>query len=113
MWSNPELYEYVIVLITVGPVIVTRPQTQNVTAGQSFTLTCNATGYPVPSIEWTLNGKPYVIRNYSDTTINATGLSYNASVLEVSNATINDTGVYQCIATNVVSSDTQDAIVQS
>ena len=109
------MYEYVIVLITVGPVIVTIPQTQNVTAGQSFTLTCNATGKPVPNIEWTLNGVPYVIRNYSDTTINVTGLSYNASVLKVSNATINDTGIYQCIATNVVSRDTVDAnvIVQS
>ena len=108
------MYEYVIVLITVGPVIVTSPQTQNVTAGQSFTLTCIATGNPVPNIEWTLNGVPYV-RNYSDTTIIVTGVSYNASVLEVSNATVNDTGIYQCIATNVVSSDTKDVnvIVQS
>ena len=96
--------------ITVGPVIVTSPQTQNVTAGQSFTLTCNATGYPVPSIEWTLNGTSYVIKNSSATTVNATEeLSFIVSVLEVSNAMINDTGMYQCKATNVVNNDTQNA----
>ena len=92
--------------------IVTSPQTQNVTAGQSFSLTCNATGNPVPNIEWKLNGASNGIRNSSETTINTIeGLSFNTSVLEVSNATINDTGIYQCIATNVVSNDTQDANV--
>ena len=106
------MYEYDIVFITVGPVIVTSPQTQNVLAGQSFTLTCNATGYPVPSIKWILNGASYVIRNSSATTINTTeGLPFNTSVLEVSYAMINDTGIYQCIATNVVSNDTRDANV--
>ena len=99
-------------LITVGPMIVTSLQTQNVTAGQSFTLTCNATGNPVPNIEWTLNGASIGIRNSSETTIKVIeGLSSNTSVLEFSNATINDTGIYQCIATNVASNDTQDANV--
>ena len=98
--------------ITVGPMIVTSPQTQNVTAGKSFTLTCNATGNPVPNIEWTLNGASIGIRNSSETTIKIIeGLSSNTSVLEVSYATINDTGIYQCIATNIVSNDTQDANV--
>ena len=92
--------------------IVTSPQTQNVTAGQPFNLTCNATGNPVPNIEWTLNGASNGIRNSSEITINKIeGLSSNTSVLEVSKATINDTGIYQCIATNVVSNDTQDANV--
>ena len=106
------LYEYVIVFITVGPVILTSPQTQNVIAGQSFTLTCNATGNPVPYIEWTLNRASNGIRNSSETTIKVIeGLSSNTSVLEFSNAMINDTGIYQCIATNIVSNDTQDANV--
>ena len=102
----------VIMLITVATVIVTGPQTQNVTAGQSFILTCNATGYPVPSIEWTLNGTSYVTRNPLVSTITPTeGLWSNASVLEVNVSMINDTGIYQCIATNVVNTDTQDANV--
>ena len=98
--------------IAVATVIVTGPQTRNVTAGDSFTLTCNATGYPVPSIEWTLNGTSYVIRNSSVTIITVVeGLRSNTSVLTVSNAMTNDTGIYQCIATNVVNNDTQDANV--
>ena len=102
--------------VTVAPVIVTGPKTQNIIAGKSFLLTCNATGYPVPSIQWTLNGTSFVIRNSSIATITSTkGLQSNSSVLMVNNSMVNDTGIYQCIATNVVNNDTQDAyvIVQS
>ena len=102
--------------ITVATVIVTGPQTQNVTAGSSFMLTCNATGYPVPSIEWTLNGTSYIIRDSSVTTITVTeGLRSNTSVITVTNAMTNDTGVYECVATNRVDTDMQNTtvIVQS
>ena len=97
--------------ITVATVIVTGPQTQNVTAGQSFILTCNATGYPVPSIEWTLNGTSYIIDPSVATITPMERLRSNTSLLAVSNAMVNDTGIYQCIATNVVNTDTQDANV--
>ena len=98
--------------IAVATVIVTSPQTQNVTAGESFMLICNATGYPVPSIEWRLNGTSYIIRDSSITTITLTeGLRSNTSNITVSNATTNDTGMYECVATNVENTDTQDAIV--
>ena len=102
-------------LVTVATVIVTGPQTQNVIAGQSFILTCNATGYPVPSIEWTLNGTSYIIYpSYIIISI-IEGLRSNTTVLVVSDAMVNDTGIYQCIATNVVNTNIQDAnvIVQS
>ena len=103
--------ECIVVFIAVGVVIVTGPQTQNVTAGQSFTLSCNATGYPVPNVEWTLNGTSYII-NVLVTTITLTeGLRSNTSVLVVNNAITNDTGIYRCIATNVVNNDVQDANV--
>ena len=97
--------------LAVATVIVTGPQTQNVTAGQSFNLICNATGYPVPSIEWTLNGTSYIIDPSVATITPTERLRSNYSVLLVSNATVNDTGIYQCIATNVVNTDTQEATV--
>ena len=101
-----------IVFITVATMIVTSAQTQNVTAGQPFMLICNATGYPVPSIEWALNGMPYVIRNSTVTTITLTeGIHSNTSVITVINAITNDTGIYECVATNIVNTDTQDANV--
>ena len=90
---------------------MTSPQTQNVTAGQSFTVTCNATGYPIPSIEWTLNGTFYFIESPVTTIMVTEGLRSNTSVLVVSNAMTNDTGIYQCIATNVVNNDTQDTTI--
>ena len=94
--------------------IVTGPQTQNVTIGQPFMLICNATGYPVPSVEWTLNGSSYIIRDSSITSITLTEeLRSNTSVITVTNATTNDAGIYECMATtlNVVNTDTQDANV--
>ena len=96
----------------VAAVIITGPQTQNFTIGQSFLLICNATGYPVPSVEWTLNGTTYIIRDSSITSIILTeGLRSNTSVIAVTNAITNDAGIYECIATNVVNNDTQNANV--
>ena len=93
-------------------VIVDSPQTQNVTAGESFMLTCNATGYPVPNIEWRQNDTSYTIRDPSVMTITPTdGLRSNSSVITVTNATTSDTGLYQCVATNEVDTDTENATV--
>ena len=98
-------------IFAVATVIETGPHTQNVTAGQSFVLTCSATGYPVPSIEWTLNGTVNIINSPVTIITIVEGLRSNTSVLAVSNAMIDNTGIYQCIATNVVNNDTQDANV--
>ncbi|XP_065904165.1 hemicentin-1-like isoform X3 [Dysidea avara] len=98
--------------LNVAPVIMESPQTQNVTAGQSFMLTCNATGYPVPTIEWRQNGTSCTVRDTSVITITPTdGLRSNSSVITVTNATTSDTGLYQCVATNVVGSDMENATV--
>ena len=106
------MYCDVLLYTAVATVIVTSPETQNVTAGQSFMLICNATGYPVPSIEWRLNETSYMIRDSSITTITLTGgLRSNTSNITVTNAVTNDTGIYECVATNVVNTDTQDANV--
>ena len=99
-------------IFAVAAVIVTSPQTQNVTIGQSFMLICSATGYPVPSVEWALNGTSYIIRDSLVTSITLTeGLRSNTSVITVTNATTNDAGIYECTATNVENTDTQDANV--
>ena len=96
----------------VAAVIVESPMTQNVTSGESFYLTCNATGYPVPTIEWRQNGTSYTIRDPSVITITpADELGSNSSVITVTNATTSDTGLYQCVATNVVDTDMETATV--
>ena len=100
----------------VATVIVTSPQTQNVTAGESFTLLCNATGFPLPSIEWILNGTSYIIEDPSIATImSMEGLQSNSSNLTVTSAMTNDTGIYECVATNDENIEVRyaDVIVQS
>ena len=95
--------------VAVATVIVTSPETQNVMAGMGFMLSCNATAYPLPSIEWRLNDTTY---NSSDGIIVTTeGLRYTSSILTVSNATANDTGEYQCVASNGLTTDTQNATI--
>ena len=98
--------------LTVTSVIVSGPQIQNVTAGQMFMLTCNATGYPVPSIEWRLNGTSYIIRDPLVVAIMLIEeVRSNTSVINVTNSTDSDTGIYECVAANVVSTDAQNATI--
>lgn len=90
--------------------IVRSPLTRNITAGVTFfALFCNATGYPIPSIEWTVNGTS------SEVAINLPledqQSNSNYSALIVRNPRVIDSGIYQCIATNVVNTDTRDANV--
>jgi len=100
----------------VPAVIMDGPQTQNITTGQSFMLRCNSTGYPIPNVEWRQNGTSYTIRDPSVITITQTdGLRSNSSVITATNAIASDTGLYQCVATNDITTDTENAtvIVQS
>ena len=92
--------------------IVDSPRAQNVTVGDALILTCSATGSPVPTIEWRQNGTSYNIRDPSVTSITTTdGIQSRSSILNVTNATASDTGLYQCVATNVVNTVTQNATV--
>ncbi|CAH3165271.1 unnamed protein product, partial [Porites lobata] len=61
--------------------------------GNSLSIRCNATGFPVPQITWSKDG----------TSLSAKGPVYVLPTLEPS-----DSGRYQCIATNVDGVDTQD-----
>lgn len=61
--------------------------------GNSLSIRCNATGFPVPQITWSKDG----------TSLSAKGPVYVLSTLKPS-----DSGRYQCIATNVDGVDTQD-----
>ena len=81
-------------------------QVYNITEGDA-SITCTATGYPVPDIVWLNNDGSEVDKNRvkTDSTM-ATGVGnlYNVSV----SMTIgrNDTGVYACIANNSIGNDT-------
>ena len=90
-------------LIIVAPLITTQPQGGPVTEGNNVTLSCNASGNPVPTISWTRNG--------SVLTGSVPRITFGTESRELTITTINtaDSGEYQCVANNSVGNDTSDA----
>ena len=77
----------------------------NITEGD--TITCTATGYPVPDIVWLNNDGSVVDKNRIQTdSAMATGVGnlYNVSVSMT--IEINDAGAYICFANNSIGNDT-------
>ena len=104
-----ELLRNVILLcyILVTPMIIPEVMDQVQDEGGTISLTCSATGQPLPIISWYFNGVPINKSNTMKYTIsvmllNATTIS---STLTVMNVESSDVGTYTCNATNVVSTD--------
>ena len=88
------------------PIVIVPENYIAVTEGGS--ITCTATGYPVPNIVWQNNDESEVDENRIKTdSAMATGVGnlYNVSVSMTVGR--NDTGVYVCIANNSIGSDTR------
>lgn len=95
--KNPQKYKkYVIsffVCIVEKPTAHVIPRVMNVTEGSPVLFICNATGSPLPKITWTAM---------------SSGEIYNRSQLEIRTVQRNDTGNYQCSASNGLSSPVKD-----
>ncbi|XP_020608165.1 hemicentin-2-like [Orbicella faveolata] len=87
------------------PSITTHPQGDTVREGENVTLSCNATGNPVPTISWTRDASPVDTRN----NISRISISDDKKQLTITNVKRTDSGKYQCVAENRVGSDTSDA----
>ncbi len=87
----------------VAPLILTFPEADNVTSIQdNITLTCNASGFPIPQISWTHNMTGI---NGSDDRVSITedqGQRSVLSTLTVTRAMTNDSGQYECMVTSPV-----------
>ena len=105
-----KLYLLHLVTSTISPEVI--DQTQN--EGGTASFTCQATGRPVPTISWYLNGTP--VNNDTDvdkydileTSVNTTTISCILTIMDVESS---DVGTYICNATNVVSSDTSSGVL--
>lgn len=64
-----------------------------VSTGETFTLSCNATGYPTPKISW---------RRENNGLLPTGGVVAKGNTITIYNATKDDRGIYYCIADNNV-----------
>ena len=107
----------VTIFMTVAPNITTPMEGQqfNITEGSNGSITCTATGYPVPTVVWQNSDGSSLSNNRlvsgSPVNTSSTGVGNVTSVsveLMVIGAMRVDTGMYRCSANNSVSSTTRN-----
>ncbi|XP_055948498.1 hemicentin-1-like isoform X2 [Argiope bruennichi] len=84
-------HESIVVEVHVPPIITTLPKSQDISVGDTLSLTCEASGYPFPSITWLLNNTQVTGSVHS---------AFGRSRLLVENAGKEDEGTYICLAQN-------------
>jgi len=68
-------------------------ENQLLTEGQTVELSCNVSGWPTPSVSWTKNGEDMVP---------SSRVSIDGHRVVMTQATVMDSGIYQCWAENIV-----------
>ncbi|KAM7431262.1 Immunoglobulin C-2 Type [Porites harrisoni] len=96
----PSVTDKVQLIVFVPPRITTEPQRESkVSVGENLTLTCSASGDPLPEVTWSKEGQ--VLRLF-----NVTG-----PVLHLVKVTREDFGSYKCTAKNKVGEASRPALV--
>ena len=89
-------------LQTDEPDITTHPQNKTKKEGENVTLSCDASGNPMPTtISWTLNGSALTLGS-------RISLSHDNKQLTIIDVTRGDSGQYRCVATNSVGNVTSN-----
>ena len=99
--------------VLVPPVISPEVMDQIKVEGENASFACQASGEPVPTTIWYFNNAPVNVTNtmkyiISMMPLNTTTISNTLTIMSVESS---DVGIYTCIATNVVSSDTSSGIL--
>ena len=105
--------------MTVAPNITTPTNEQqfNITEGSNVSVTCSATGYPIPTVVWQNSDGSSLSNNRlvsGSPVISSTGVGNVSSVsveLMVIGAMRVDSGMYRCSANNIVNSNTRDITI--
>ena len=78
--------------------------------GNNITITCEATGIPLPTIVWTFSGRILMSDSVNTTTVNGDVLRVTER-LTIMNVSREHTGVYTCSANNSVGSGNSDITI--
>ena len=105
--------------MTVAPNITTPMEGEefNITEGSNGSITCTATGYPVPTVVWQNNDGSGLSNNRLVSgipVISSTGVGNVTSVsveLRVIGAMMVDSGLYRCLATNAINSTSRSIVI--
>ena len=108
-------YNYNTDLSAVHPNITSITVTDNIVVeGNNITITCEATGIPLPTIVWTFSGSLLMSDSVNITTIATTGngdIPRVTEILTIMNVSRALTGGHRCSASNSVGSDTSSGII--
>ena len=107
------------IFVTVASNITTPMEGQQfiITEGTNGSITCTATGYPVPTVVWqnndgsSLNNNRLVSSGPMNISTGVGNVNTVSVELIVIGATREDTGVYRCSASNTVSSTTRSIYI--
>ena len=103
--------DHVFLLLLVVPNVDNISQDQVTVSPDSVQILCLTAGYPRPTIMWLLNGQPITANEnvtidtlVSDNT--TLGLEVVAGILLLNVTRLSDAGVYECVSSNCLGSDT-------
>jgi len=100
--------------LAVIPLITTNPSSQNVSLNENITLSCEAVGFPTPSILWFHNDSEAIDPQANSDQVISTGAV--SSNLTIATAMVNDSGNYFCQASSIAGvsiSEVARVLVQS
>ncbi|XP_023225610.1 protogenin-like [Centruroides sculpturatus] len=88
-------------IVYVSPEFIDRPLSQVKPTAQTARFECTVDGIPAPSVQWLKDGQPLYI--------NGRIKLKTGNVLVISQTVTSDSGIYQCMATNIVSTNVASA----
>lgn len=88
-------------LVYVPPDFIDRPLSQVKPTAQTARFECTVDGIPAPSVQWLKDGQPLYI--------NGRIKLKTGNVLVISQTVTSDSGIYQCMATNIVGTNVASA----
>lgn len=89
--------------------ISTQYQPKTITAGDSLSISCNAMGYPIPSVSFAKDG---VVKGGDQVTNDTDSMAFvTMSTLEIGSVEPSDSGTYFCVATNSYGPEANEEIL--